>query len=85
MASAAREDVYRLESYILHHKPDCVVTVGGGSTIDACKAAAMLAGLGAVNTPEIEAYFGMNLVTEALNRTGAKLVPVIAVQTSANR
>ena len=45
----------------------------------------MLAGLGAVNTPEIEAYFGMNLVTEALNRTGAKLVPVIAVQTSANR
>ena len=34
-----REDVYRLESYILHHQPDCVVAVGGGSTIDACKAA----------------------------------------------
>ena len=82
--NAPREDVYRLESYILHHKPDCVVAVGGGSTIDACKAAAMLAGLGAAYTPEIEAYFGMNLVTEALNRTGATLVPVIAVQTSAS-
>jgi len=82
--NAPREDVYRLETYILHHKPDCVVAVGGGSTIDACKAAAMLAGLGAANTPEIEAYFGMNLVTEALTRPGAKLVPVIAVQTSAS-
>ncbi|MFH2114224.1 MAG: iron-containing alcohol dehydrogenase, partial [Spirochaetota bacterium] len=38
--NAPREDVYRLESYILHHKPDCVLAVGGGSTIDACKAAA---------------------------------------------
>lgn len=82
--NAPREDVYRLESYILHYKPDCVVAVGGGSTIDACKAAAVLAGLGAAHTPEIEAYFGTNMVTEALKKSGAPLVPVIAVQTSAS-
>lgn len=82
--NAPREDVYRLESYILHHRPDCVVAVGGGSTIDACKAAAVLAGLGAAHSPEIEAYFGTNLVTAALRATGASLVPVVAVQTSAS-
>ena len=44
--NAPREDVYRLESYILHHKPDCIVAIGGGSAIDACKAANALASLG---------------------------------------
>ncbi|MBU1078945.1 MAG: iron-containing alcohol dehydrogenase [Spirochaetes bacterium] len=82
--NAPREDVYRLESYILHYRPDCVVAVGGGSTIDACKAACALAGLGSADSPEIEAYFGVNLVSGALKRTGASLVPVVAVQTSAS-
>jgi len=82
--NAPRADVYRLESYILHYKPDCIIAVGGGSTIDACKAANLLAALGAAHTPEIDPYFGVGQVTEALKKTGKKLTPLIAVQTSAS-
>lgn len=82
--NAPREDVYRLESYILHHKPDCIVAIGGGSSIDACKAANALACLGAKVTPEIDHYFGTDVVTGALKETGVSLIPLIAVQTSAS-
>ncbi|HKL57776.1 MAG TPA: iron-containing alcohol dehydrogenase [Sphaerochaeta sp.] len=82
--NAPREDVYRLESYILHHKPDCIVAIGGGSSIDACKAANALACLGAKVTPEIDHYFGTDVVTNALKQTGLSLIPLIAVQTSAS-
>ncbi|MDD3424709.1 iron-containing alcohol dehydrogenase [Sphaerochaeta sp.] len=82
--NAPREDVYRLESYILHTKPDSIVVIGGGSAIDAVKAANALAALGAKVTPEIDHYFGTNVVTDALAKTNTTLIPVIAVQTSAS-
>lgn len=82
--NAPREDVYRLESYILHTRPDSIVVIGGGSAIDAIKAANALATLGAKVTPEIDHYFGTNVVTDALAATASKLIPVIAVQTSAS-
>ena len=82
--NAPREDVYRLESYILHHKPDCIIAIGGGSTIDACKAADVLATLGGKVTCEIDHYFGSNVVTDALKATGSALIPLIAIQTSAS-
>ena len=82
--NAPREDVYRLESYILHHNPDCIVAVGGGSTIDACKAANVLATLGGAVTPEIDPYFGVGAVTKALADSGLKLRPVLAVETSSS-
>ncbi len=82
--NAPREDVYRLETYILHYQPDVVVALGGGSTIDACKAAIALATLGTFSGPEIEMYFGTNLVTKALQDSGRKLIPLVAVQTSAS-
>ena len=78
-----RVDVYRIETYILHHKPDMVVAVGGGSTIDACKAANFLAALGGDVTAEIDHWLGTGIVSEALNKSGKKLIPLIAVQTSA--
>ncbi|MDR2095655.1 MAG: iron-containing alcohol dehydrogenase [Treponema sp.] len=82
--NAPRADVYRIETYILHHKPDVIVAVGGGSTIDACKAADFLATLGGAVTPEVDHWFGTGIVSEALKQTGKKLYPLIAVQTSAS-
>ena len=82
--NAPREDVYRLESYILHTKPDSIVVIGGGSSIDAVKAANALASLGGKVSPEIDHYFGTNVVSDALASTNTTLIPVIAVQTSAS-
>jgi alcohol dehydrogenase len=82
--NAPREDVYRLETYILHYQPTAVVAVGGGSTIDACKAARALAALGGVETPEIDRYFGTGVVSECLKKHGAKQIALVAVQTSAS-
>ena len=82
--NAPRADVYRIETYVLHHKPDVIIAVGGGSTIDACKAANFLATLGAAVTPEVDHWFGTGIVSEALNKTGKKLFPLIAVETSAS-
>ncbi len=81
--NAPREDVYRIESYILHFKPESIIVIGGGSSIDAAKAANVLATLGEYS-PEIETYFGAGLVTAALNQTGKKLLPLIAVETAAS-
>ncbi|KUK50210.1 MAG: Dehydrogenase [candidate division TA06 bacterium 32_111] len=78
-----REDVYRVESYILHYQPDCIIAIGGGSTIDCGKAANVLATLGSYS-PEIEDYFGTGLVTKALQESNKKLLPYIAIQTSAS-
>ncbi len=78
-----REDVYRIESYILHFQPDCIIAIGGGSTLDAAKAANVLASLGKYS-PEIESYFGTGLVSKALEKTRGKLWPLIAIQTAAS-
>ncbi|MBN1332473.1 MAG: iron-containing alcohol dehydrogenase [Synergistales bacterium] len=78
-----REDVYRLANYIFHYRPDCLVAVGGGSTIDALKAANILAAL-AEESMDIEDYFGTGIVTGLLEKYGTKLLPMVAVQTNAS-
>lgn len=81
--NAPREDMYRIETYILHYKPDSILAVGGGSTIDASKAANVLASLGEFS-PEIDSYFGTGIVTDVMKKTNKKLFPLIAVQTAAS-
>jgi len=80
-ANAPREDVYRIASQIGKKRPRSVIAVGGGSTIDAVKAASVLSTL---DSDDVESYFGMGLVTKKLNEEGKKLPIVIAVQTAAS-
>ncbi|SIR29179.1 iron-containing alcohol dehydrogenase [Halanaerobium kushneri] len=81
--NAPREDVYRLAGYIHTFEPDSIIVVGGGSTIDALKAANILASLGHYS-PEIDTYFGTGMVTEALKHSKNHLIPTIAVQTASS-
>jgi alcohol dehydrogenase len=81
--NAPREDVYRLAGYIHTFEPDSIIVVGGGSTIDALKAANVLASIGHYS-PEIDSYFGSDMVTEALKHSKNHLTPIIAVQTASS-
>jgi alcohol dehydrogenase len=78
--NAPRQDVFRIAARLRELDPDLVVTFGGGSTIDAAKAAEVLRTLGG----EIEEYFGTGMVTKKLAATGRELRPHLAIQTAAS-
>jgi len=78
--NAPREDLARITEEVVRLKPDVIVSFGGGSTIDAAKAAEVLRTLGG----SIEDYFGTGLVTQALAASGKKLTPHVAIQTAAS-
>ncbi len=78
--NAPREDLLRMTEELKAAAPDVIVCLGGGSTLDASKAAEVLRTLGG----EIDEYFGTGKVTEKLARTGKKLTPVVAIQTAAS-
>ncbi|MBC7189574.1 iron-containing alcohol dehydrogenase, partial [Candidatus Aerophobetes bacterium] len=79
--NAPREDVFRIANQISKKRPASIIGVGGGSTIDAVKAASVLATL---DPDDVEPYFGVGLVTERLKKEEKKLFSVIAVQTAAS-
>ena len=72
------EDVLRVRDEILSVRPQAVVGLGGGSLLDALKGSITLACLGG----SCDDYYGAGKVGEALNRTGKKLLPMLAVQTA---
>lgn len=78
--NAPREDLYRITAELKALNPDVIVCLGGGSTLDATKAAEVLRTLGG----EIDEYFGTGKVTEKLQQTGKKLTPLVAIQTAAS-
>jgi alcohol dehydrogenase class IV len=93
--NAPREDVYRISLQFARSKSDMIVALGGGSTIDAAKSAAILNTyspsevmeiLGALpgDADSIEPYFGTGLVTKVKEKTGRPVLPVIPVQTAAS-
>jgi len=78
--NAPREDVFRMAEELGRLDLDVVVGIGGGSTLDATKAAVVLRDLGG----PIDRYFGTGLVTQALSDQGRRLTPVVAVQMAAS-
>lgn len=78
--NAPREDVSRIAAELTRIAPDAVVAIGSGSTLDAVKAACVLATLGGA----IDEYFGVGRVSERLDVVGVRLIPMLAVQTAAS-
>jgi len=93
--NAPREDLYRIAMQLSRSKGDFIIAIGGGSTIDAAKSAAVLATYSAEEVQKalgvseawagtIEPYFGVGNVTKVKEATGRPVLPNIPVQTAAS-
>ncbi len=78
--NSPREDLFRITDSLRETDADVVVSFGGGSTIDAAKAAEVLRTLNC----DIDAYFGTGLVTKALQENARSLTAHVAIQTVAS-
>jgi alcohol dehydrogenase len=81
--NAPRNDVMRISEKIRQLKPDVIMSVGGGSTIDATKAAIAYSILGSKH-PDMDTYFGTGLITEMVKSENCKLIPHLAVMMAAS-
>lgn len=78
--NAPREDLARITEELVRLDADVILSFGGGSTIDATKAAEVLHTLGG----DIEDYFGVGLVTQQVEKSRKKLTPHVAIQTASS-
>jgi alcohol dehydrogenase class IV len=78
--NAPREDLFRIAEALIDLQPDVLISFGGGSTIDATKAAEVLRTLGG----SIDDYFGTGLVSQVAASSGKKLAPHVAIQTASS-
>jgi len=78
--NAPVDDLLRITELVRALAPDAVISFGGGSTIDAAKAAIVLHVLGG----SIERYFGTGLVSRALASEAKALLPHVAIQTASS-
>lgn len=78
--NAPREDLFRIADELRETDADVIISFGGGSTIDAVKAADILGVLGG----PIDQYFGTGLVTKRLQESTGRLTPHVAIQTAAS-
>lgn len=77
--NAPREDVLRIAASMAEQAPDVIVAVGGGSGLDAAKAATAYMVLGD-RFPELDAYFGVGQVSKMLESARRSLPPVVTAQ-----
>lgn len=78
--NAPVEDLLRIKQELDRLAPDCLISFGGGSLIDCVKAADVLRVLGG----KIDDYFGVGLVTQALQESGRTLSKHVAIQAAAS-
>ena len=71
----SKETVYRITYHLLAGNFKCLLAIGGGSVIDAAKAAGIL---GAVREGELDDYFGVGIVSKKVKKT----MDLIAVPTT---
>lgn len=81
--NAPREDVFSIMEQINLQKPDMLISVGGGSTIDAVKAALALQCL-SDKYPDIDSYFGVGEITAMLEKENRQLLPHLAINIAAS-
>ena len=78
--NAPRDDLFRIADALRALDYDLLLSFGGGSNIDAAKAADVLVRLGG----EIDDYFGTGMVSSQIEKTGKRLTPHVAFQTVAS-
>ncbi|HSJ57461.1 MAG TPA: iron-containing alcohol dehydrogenase, partial [Anaerolineae bacterium] len=82
--NAPREDVERIAEALRAAGADVIISLGGGSVIDATKAAEVLNTLGDGGLADIDDYFGTGEVTRGLTLRARAMSPHVAIQTVAS-